>query len=93
MNKLGVNKDHLTGFVVGVGMAAAGYYLYIKNKDKVDQMLAEYGINIPSSAKENLSSMTLEELMLKKESIEDLIAEKEMELSNQPASSQLIENN
>lgn len=79
----GINKEHLTGFVVGVGVAATGYYLYMKNKEKVDEMLAEYGIKIPAAQQENLAGMTLEELMLKKETIEDMIAEKEMELSEQ----------
>ncbi len=77
---LGLNKDHLTGFVVGVGVAAAGYYMYIRNKDKVDELLAGYGISIPSPSQEDYSKMTLEELMLKKETIEDIIAERELEL-------------
>lgn len=81
---LGLNKDHLTGFVVGVGVAAAGYYMYIRNKDKVDELLAGYGISIPSPAQEDYSKMTLEELMLKKETIEDIIAERELALEEGP---------
>ena len=76
----GVSREHVTGFVVGVGIAAAGYYLYMKNKDKVDETLSEYGIRIPGPEQQDMSKLTLEELMLKKETIEDLIAEKEMEL-------------
>ncbi len=76
----GVGREHVTGFVVGVGIAAAGYYLYMKNKDKVDETLSEYGIRIPGPEQQDMSKLTLEELMLKKETIEDLIAEKEMEL-------------
>lgn len=87
----GLNKDHLTGLVVGVGIAATGYYLYIRNKEKVDQMLANYGINMPESVQKDYSKMSLEELMLKKETIEDLIAEKEMEISEAVSSSDLVE--
>ncbi len=76
----GLNKDHATGFVVGLGVTAAGYYLYMKNKAKVDETLAGYGIKLPAAGEQNLSTLTLEELMLKKETLEDLIAEKEMEL-------------
>ncbi len=74
-----INRDHVTGFVVGVGVAATGYYLYMKNKDKVDDFLAGHGIYVPKLDSEDLKEMTLEELVLKKENIEDLIAEKEME--------------
>lgn len=31
----GINKDHLTGALVGVGVCAVGYYAY-KNQEKVD---------------------------------------------------------
>ncbi len=83
-NFIGVNRDHATGFVVGLGVAAAGYYLYMKNKAKVDETLAGYGIQLPAPDEQNLSGLTLEELMLKKETLEDLIAEKEMELEQTP---------
>lgn len=75
-----INKDYVTGFVVGVGVAATGYYIYMKNKDSVDEFLSNYGIQMPSSEENNLHDFTLEELVLKKESLEDIIAEKEMEL-------------
>lgn len=77
---LGVNRNHVTGFVVGVGVAATGYYVYMKNKDKVDSFLVKNGINVNTSNKEDLTTCTLEELLLKKEHIEDIIAEKEMEI-------------
>ncbi|EEY35865.1 hypothetical protein HMPREF0554_0976 [Pseudoleptotrichia goodfellowii F0264] len=32
----GVKKEHLVGAVVGIGAVAAGYYLYKKNQNKVD---------------------------------------------------------
>ncbi|EHQ89506.1 hypothetical protein [Desulfosporosinus youngiae] len=73
-----ITRTHLTGFAVGVGVCAVGYYLYKKNEDKVDQLLRNQGIDIPVSAKKDYNSMTLEELVAQKERIEDLIAEKEM---------------
>lgn len=75
-----INKDYVTGFVVGVGVAATGYYLYMKNKDSVDEFLSNYGIQMPTTEAGNLNEFTLEELVLKKESLEDIIAEKEIEL-------------
>lgn len=73
-----INRDHMTGFVVGVGVAATGYYVYMKNKDSVDDFLAGHGIYVPKQDNENLKELTIEELVLKKETLEDLIAEKEM---------------
>lgn len=77
---LGMNKDHVTGFVAGVGVAAAGYYVYMKNKDKVDAFLMKNGINVNTVKPDDLTSLTIEELLLKKEQLEDVIAEKEMEI-------------
>lgn len=74
------NRDHVVGFVVGIGVAAAGYYVYTKNKDKVDNFLSGYGIKVPKKDSEDYSKMTLEELVLKKETIEDFIAEKELNM-------------
>lgn len=71
------NKSHVVGFVAGIGVAAVGYYAYTKNKDKVDNFLSSYGIKVAKKNKENYSEMTLEDLVLKKEHLEDLIAEKE----------------
>lgn len=80
---MGVNKDHVTGFVVGVGVAATGYYVYMKNKDKVDAFLIKNGINVNTAKADDLSTLTLEELLLKKEQVEDIIAEKEMDMEQQ----------
>lgn len=80
LGNVGITKNHVTGFVVGVGAAATTYYIYMKNKEKVDDFLLGYGIDIPSKKDEDLSNLNLEELMLKKETIEDLIAEMETEL-------------
>ena len=74
----GINKDHLTGALVGVGVCAVGYYAYKKNQEKVDSFLRNQGINLANDNCKEFASMNLEELMETKETIEDLIAEKEM---------------
>lgn len=83
IGNMGVNRDHVTGFVVGVGVAATGYYVYMKNKDKVDAFLIKNGINVNTAKADDLSTLTLEELLLKKEQVEDIIAEKEMDMEQQ----------
>lgn len=73
-----INKDHLTGALVGVGVCAVGYYVYKKNKSKVDSFLRDQGINIGMEYNKDFSSMSIEELMETKETIEDFIAEKQL---------------
>ena len=80
----GINKDHLTGALVGVGVCAVGYYAYKKNQAKVDSFLRNQGINLASDNCKEFASMSLEELMETKETLEDLIAEKEMLLNEVP---------
>ncbi len=80
----GINKDHLTGALVGVGVCAVGYYAYKKNQEKVDSFLRNQGINLASDNCKEFASMSLEELMETKETLEDLIAEKEMLLNEVP---------
>jgi len=77
---MSVNSDHVTGFVVGVGVAALGLYMYKKNETQVDAWLRSQSISLPfkgSQAKDQ-SGMSVEELMREKERLEDLIAEHEM---------------
>ena len=38
-----INKDHLKGAAVGVGVCAVGYYIYKKNQTKVDGFLKKQG--------------------------------------------------
>ncbi len=71
----------LTGILIGVGVSATAYYLYIKNKDKVDELLKKQGFQLPvSSGAKDYSSMSLEELVGTKEHIEDIIAEMEYKM-------------
>ncbi|WBW95038.1 hypothetical protein [Oceanirhabdus sp. W0125-5] len=81
-----ITRDHVTGFAIGVGVSALGFYVYKKNQDKVDGFLRKNGINV-EAPRNNLQNMSLEELALHKEYIEDLMAEKELE-SNDLAVSQ-----
>ncbi len=70
-------SDYMTGFVAGVGFTALGIYLYKKNQAQVDEFLRSQGIKVPGE--KDYSGMTLEQLMIEKEHLEDLIAEREME--------------
>lgn len=73
-----INKDHVKGALVGVGVCAASYYIYKKNQSKVDAFLKKQGINVQTVNHKDYTNMSIEELMESKEIIEDLIAEKEM---------------
>ncbi len=72
-----INNEHVTGFVIGLGAAAAGYYFYKKNQPQVDAFLREHGIELPVTGGLEPHSMTLEQLVAEKEALEDLIAERE----------------
>lgn len=72
-----INKDHITGALVGVGVCAVGYYIYKKNQSKVDDFLRQQGINV-STQSTDFNTMSLPKLMETKEVIEDLIAEKQL---------------
>lgn len=80
--KLTFGKEFFIGVLAGVGISAAGYYLYQKNKSTVDDILRKQGINIPVSST-NFNDLSLESLVETKEHLEDLIAEREV--SQKPA--------
>lgn len=80
-----INSDHIMGAAVGVGACAVGYYLYTQNQEQVDTFLKKQGINVPAVSSKNYNNMDIEELMETKELIEDLIAEREVELSSETA--------
>ena len=79
---MAITSDHLTGFAAGIALSAAGFYVYKKNQSQVDAFLQEHGIQISSVFEKDLKSMTLKELIIAKEEIEDIIAEKEFEEKN-----------
>ena len=76
---MALNSQHVTGFVVGLGAAGLGFYVYKKNQKQIDEFLKSQGINLPAAAEADFSELTLEELVAEKERLEDLIAEREME--------------
>ena len=65
------------GALSGVAVTTTGFYVYQRNKDRVDSFLRNQGINIPASAARDFSEMDMEELVATKERLEDLIAEME----------------
>lgn len=77
---MAINSQHLTGFAVGIGTSALGFYLYKRNQSKVDAFLGKHGIQLPSTLEKDPQSMTLKELIVAKEELEDVIAEKEFNL-------------
>lgn len=72
-----ISSQHITGFVVGLGVAAAGFYFYKKNQKRVDDWLRQQGISLPATEASDYQAMTVEELVREKERLEDLIAERE----------------
>ena len=80
---MGITRDHVTGFVVGLGASALGFYLYRKNQAHVDEWLRRQGINMASGGGKEPGRMSLEELVTDKERLEDLIAEREMAETSQ----------
>jgi hypothetical protein len=85
---MNITSEHVTGLIVGVGVAALGFYLYKKNEAEIDQWLRSQSINLPfagSQAKDQ-SGMSVEELLREKERLEDLIAEREAAEKSQTAS-------
>ena len=73
-----ITKDHVVGAAVGVGVTVLGYYLYKKNKSKVDAFLRSQGINVKSCDSINYEEMSVEALTETKEHIEDILAEREL---------------
>lgn len=73
-----ITRDHVIGFLGGLGASALGFYLYKKNQATVDEFLRSQGIQIPGSQVTDPGLMTLEELVRDKERLEDVIAEREL---------------
>ncbi len=42
-----ITSDHVTGFVVGLGVASLGFYMYKKNEGQIDEWLRSQSINFP----------------------------------------------
>ena len=80
---MAITRQHITGFFLGMGAAAVGFFFYRQNQDRIDEFLRKRGIKIPGASGKDLSGKSLEELVREKEKIEDIIAEREHELKNQ----------
>ncbi len=78
-----IDKRYLIGAVVGVAGTAAAIYAYKQNKSTVDEFLKKQGINIPVSSSTDYTSMSLEKLVSTKEYLEDILAERELALSEE----------
>ncbi len=73
-------RDNVVGFLTGIAAAAVGFYFYKQNEGKVDAFLAGKGIVLPGAgegAGADEGALPLEDLVQKKERLEDLIAERE----------------
>ena len=66
------------GVLIGVGVSAVGFYAYKHNEEKVDNFMRRHGMNVKTPAA-GFETMSVEDLLRTKETIEDLIAEKEMQ--------------
>ena len=66
------------GILIGVGVSAVGFYAYKHNEKKVDNFLRSHGVKVKTPTA-GFETMSVEDLMRTKESIEDLIAEKEQQ--------------
>ena len=72
------NNPLVKGVLIGVGASLVGFCAYKHNEDKVDDFLRRHGVKVKSPAA-GFETMSVEDLMRTKETIEDLIAEKEMQ--------------
>ena len=72
------NNPLVKGILIGVGVSVVGFCAYKHNEDQVHEFLRRHGVNVQSPAA-GFETMSVEDLMRTKETIEDLIAEKEMQ--------------
>ena len=72
------NNPLVKGILIGVGASVVGFCVYKHNEEKVDNFLRPHGVKVKSPAA-GFETMSVEDLMRTKETIEDLIAEKELQ--------------
>ena len=73
-----LNNPMVKGILIGVGVSALGFCAYKHNEEKVVDFMRRHGVKVKSPAA-GFETMSVEDLMRTKETIEDLIAEKEMQ--------------
>ena len=70
------NKDFLMGFLSGTVVGAVGYRVYEQNNGQLKNLIqqgSQFGLETEKA------EPTIEDLVLQKERLEDLIAEQEMQ--------------
>ena len=72
------NNPLVKGILIGVGASVVGFCVYKHNEEKVDNFLRRHGVKVKSPAA-GFETMSVEDLMRTQETIEDLIAEKELQ--------------
>lgn len=72
------NNPLVKGILIDVGASVVGFCVYKHNEEKVDNFLRRHGVKVKSPAA-GFETMSVEDLMRTKETIEDLIAEKELQ--------------
>ena len=72
------NNPMVKGVLIGVGASLVGFAVYKHNEEKVDNFLRSHGVKVKTPTA-GFETMSVEDLMRTKESIEDLIAEKEQQ--------------
>ena len=72
------NNPMVKGVLIGVGASLVGFAVYKHNEEKVDNFMRRHGVKVKSHSA-SYETMSVEDLMRTKETIEDLIAEKEMQ--------------
>lgn len=72
------NNPMVKGILIGVGASVLGFCAYKHNEEKVDDFLRRHGVKVKSPVA-GFETMSVEDLMRTKETIEDLIAEKELQ--------------
>ena len=72
------NNPLVKGILIGIGASVVGFCVYKHSEEKVDNFLRRHGVKVKSPAA-GFETMSVEDLMRTKETIEDLIAEKEMQ--------------
>jgi len=75
---MAVKSEYFAGFALGLGAAAVGAVLYIKNRDCIHRFLESHGICTCCCEIDETESLSLEELVAEKERLENIIAEREM---------------
>ncbi len=78
MMRMGNKNELIKGIAIGVGTCAVAYVVYKKNEETVNKFLNAHGFDIETKAGTDYYSMSLEKLMEAKETIEDIIAEKDL---------------